>query len=103
MSARRFSGDVEIRIEPRVYKREVWYVASIAAPYHRSRAVLSLREAGLGKSDDPRDSESYDKAASAFLKLAQDHGANLPVEMEGRKILVRRVFRSPCHVAERKS
>ena len=105
----RYSGDVELRIEyggaGYIGRQPVFepdgngfYYAHIRAPHIRNAAILSLREVGLTRKHDPRSSEAYDTAALAFLKWAELHVGELPVELDGNKIMVRRVFQSPCPV-----
>ena len=107
----RYSGDVEIRIQyggaGYVKNQDVpyfdpsgegFYYAHIRAPHVRDAAILSTREVGLTRKHDPRSSNSYDVAALAFLKWAELHVGELPVELDGNKIVVRRVFQSPCPV-----
>ena len=95
MGAKRYSGDVELRIEPRVWQDDIWYVFHVTAPGMRRRAVLSRREAKIG-ADDPRDPASYDSAARELLKRGLEYDPDLPVEVDGNRIVVRRVFQSPC-------
>ena len=107
----RYSGDVEVRIQyggaGYVKKQktpyfnpsgEGFYYAHIRAPHVRDAAILSTREVGLTHKLDPRSSEAYDVAALAFLKWAELHVGELPVELDKKKIVVRRVFQSPCPI-----
>lgn len=116
----RYSGDVEVRLQyggagyrafgatgprqkVRVYfdpNGEGFYYATIRAPYVRKAAILSFREVGLPTltRKQATTSSAYDTAALAFLKWAEHHLGELPVELNGNKIVVRRVFRSPCPV-----
>ena len=109
----RYSGDVEVRMQyggaGYLKNRDIpyfdpsgegFYYAHIRAPRVRDAAILSLREAGLTQKQkqDPRSSDAYDAAALAFLKWAELHVGELPVELDGNDIVVRRVFQSPCPV-----
>ena len=113
----RYSGDVEVRIQygGAGYLKnndvpyfdpsgEGFYYAHIRAPHMRDAAILSTREVGLtrksrfGPKLDPRSSEAYDAAALAFLKWAELHVGELPVELDKKGIVVRRVFQSPCPI-----
>lgn len=107
----RYSGDVEVRLQyggagyernGRVYfdpNGEGFYYATIRAPYVRNAAILSFREVGLPTltRKQATTSDAYDKAALAFLKWAEQHVGELPLELDDRhKIVVRRIFQSPC-------
>ena len=107
----RYSGDVEVRIQyggaGYLKNRDIpyfdpsgegFYYAHIRAPHVRDAAILSLREVGLTRKQDPKSSDAYDAAALAFLKWAELHVGELPVELDGNDIVVRRVFQSPCPV-----
>lgn len=106
----RYSGDVELRIEyggaGYIGRQPVFepdgqgfYYAHIRAPHVRNAAILSLREVGLTRKQNPRSSESYDTVALAFIKWAELHIGKLPVELDNRnRIVVRRTFQSPCPV-----
>ena len=109
----RYSGDVEVRMQyggaGYLKNRDIpyfdpsgegFYYAHIRAPHVRDTAILSLREVGLTQKQkqDPRSSDAYDAAALAFLKWAELHEGELPVELDGNDIVVRRVFQSPCPV-----
>ena len=113
----RYSGDVEVRMQyggagykDKKNKRGVYfdphgegfYYAAIRAPHVRNAAILSLREVGLRELSRKQatTSESYDTAAMAFLKWAELHLGELPVEIDDRnRIVVRRVFQSPCPIS----
>ena len=78
---------------------EGFYYATIRAPYVRNAAILSFREAGLPtlSRKQATASDAYDKAALAFLKWAEKHVGELPVELDDQnRIVVHRVFQSPC-------
>ncbi len=112
----RYSGDVEVRIQyggagyrdPQNKEGvffdpsgEGFYFATIRAPGIRNAAILSEREIGLPKwtlsRKPPTSSESFDTAAEAFLKWAEQHVGELPVELDKyNQIVVHRVFQSPC-------
>lgn len=112
----RYSGDVELRIQygGAGYHRgnkndpffdpqgEGFYFTTVRAPHVRNEAILSLREVGLSTSmtrNQAVTSESYDTAALALLKWAELNLGKLPVELDSRdRIIVRRVFQSPCPV-----
>jgi hypothetical protein len=114
----RYSGDVELRIQygGAGYRRgnrepyfdpdgEGFYFTTVRAPHVRSEAILSLREVGLippfgGISrNQATTSKSYDTAALALLKWVELNMGKLPVELDWRnRIVVRRVFQSPCPV-----
>lgn len=111
----RYSGDVELRIQyggAGYYdgkdnpffdpNGEGFYFTTVRAPHVRSEAILSLREVGLDSSmtrNQAVTSESYDTAALALLKWAELNLGKLPVELDSRdRIIVRRVFQSPCPV-----
>ena len=107
----RYSGDVEVRMQyggaGYLKNRDIpyfdpsgegFYYAHIRAPHVRDAAILSLREVGLTRKQDPKSSDAYDTAALAFLKWAELHVGELPVELDGNDIVVRRVFQSPCPV-----
>ena len=103
--AKRYSGDIELRIICRPYrgwngKMGLFYFASIAAPGHRGRAILSLREVGIWPLQDPKSPESYDKAAVAFLELADQKekiGRFASRDAKG-KYSILRVQHAPCPV-----
>ena len=96
--ALRFSGDVEIRLTCKPYvgdngKRELFYFAHVRAPGHIGNGILSPREAGVGMFGDPKSSDNYDKAARAFIVLAEvDKFAN----MDGDDFEILRVQQAPC-------
>jgi hypothetical protein len=75
--AKRYSGDIEIRIAYKKYrgwngKMAMFYFATVAAPGYRRRGILSPREAKIDlKKEDPRSPESYDKVALAFLVMGE--------------------------------
>jgi len=111
----RYSGDVELRLQyggAGYYdgkespffdpNGEGFYFTTIRAPNIRSEAILSLREVGLSPSisrNQATTSENYDTAALALLKWAELNIGKLPVELDSRnRIVVRRVFQSPCPV-----
>ena len=112
----RYSGDVEVRLKygGAGYDRrgdpyfdsegDGFYYAAIRAPHVRNAAILSLKEVGLGQRLSRKQattSESYDTAAMAFLKWAELHLGELPVEVDDQnRIVVRRVFQSPCPVSK---
>lgn len=121
----RYSGDVEIRIryggagykdqkKRHVYfdpKGKGFYFATIRAPRVRNSAILSEREIGLPETltQKPRaygasgpTSEDFDTAAEAFIKWAELHTGELPVELDKHhQIVIHRVFQSPCPVKTR--
>lgn len=109
----RYSGDVEIRMEyggAGYISGDVvfdpngsgFYYAHVRAPRIRNSAILSLKEVGLSdrlSRKQATTSESYDTAARAFLKWSELHVGELPVELDRQnRILIRRVFQSPCPV-----
>lgn len=108
----RYSGDVEVRIEHGnayfdkrggvVFEKggAGFYYATIRAPKVRKAAILSYREAGLnqGLMRKPVSSETYDRVAEAMILWVEKHIGKLPIEYEGPRVLVRRVFQSPCPV-----
>lgn len=105
--AKRYSGDIEVRIEVKPYvgddgKRRLFYFASVAAPHHRGRGILSPRECGVGGllgGEDVRSPEAYDKAAVAFIELAVKKGAGIAKHAargDDGKIEVLRVQHAPC-------
>lgn len=113
----RYSGDVEIRLtyggaswvdkahtRPRFSPRgEGFYYAHLRAPYLRNAAILSFREIGLRDNLTRREatsSNAYDMAAERFLEWAEMHVGALPLEVDDRhRIVVRRVFQSPCPIS----
>lgn len=99
--AKRYSGDVEIDVRWAWLPREngYFYLAKVKAPGHRGEGILSAREIGIHGRQDPRSYESYDKAAAAFLALA-DHAYGIAryAEREGRKFVFRAIQQAPCPV-----
>ena len=91
--ARRYSGDVELRITHRGGRD---YVATVRAPRERGTARVATR-ALFG---DPTSPEAYDRVASAVLEAADEAaGGLLPLERDGRgRPLVRRTYQAPCPV-----
>lgn len=110
--AKRYSGDVEVRITCRPFKgwngrRRLFYFARISAPRHRGEGVLSPEECGVRKGEDPRSPESYDKAARAFIAMAHQHSGigrfcNFVDGGRGRsqggELEILRVQQAPCPV-----
>lgn len=96
--AKRYSGDVELRIE---YGNDGFYYAAIRSPGERGRAILSAKEVGLtrkyyfgGKMNTP---DAFDSAAIAFLQLTEKRNRALPIEFDEKgKIIIRRTFQAPC-------
>jgi len=102
----RYSGDVEVRIrEIRLKGQRAFYAnfrvtsgrASLGKRPYRAAAVSSFREMGVG----PRarlTPATYDQAAMAFLAWAQQNErGRLPLDMDRKgKIVLRRIFQSPC-------
>ena len=89
--ARRYSGDVEIRIgwDPR--RRE--YRGNIRDPYLNMRSVIKTRSVER----DPTSPAAYDDAAVQMLEDAhKKSGGRLKVERKRGRVFVRRVFQSPC-------
>jgi hypothetical protein len=106
--AKRYSGDIEIRISYKLHmswsgKPEMFYIATIAAPDHRGNGILSPREVGVDlKSEDPQSSESYDKAAFAFLALAnKQDGIGEYAGIEDGKVVMLRVQQAPCPISSK--
>ena len=96
--AKRYSGDVELRIE---YGDDGFYYAAIRSPGERGRAILSAREIGLTRKyffGEPMNTpEAFDKAALAFLQLTEKRNRDLPIEYdESGHIVIRRSFQAPC-------
>lgn len=91
--AKRYSGDVEVRIEHEGSRR---YVATVRAPDERGRAIVNDR----GASGDPSSPEAYDRVARLVLAKADEAaGGTLPLERDGRgRPLIRRTYQSPCPV-----
>jgi len=90
----RYSGDVEVRLR--------WtgraYEVTIRAPGVRGRGIVSHKELGLARkgSRDVSSSGTYDEVARRVIeKLEQKHG-RLPVNRANGRVLVSRVFVSPC-------
>lgn len=90
----RYSGDVEVRLR--------WngraYEVTIRAPRVRGRGTVSHAELGLARkgSRDVSSSGTYDEVARRVIeKLEKEHG-RLPVNRANGRVLVSRVFVSPC-------
>lgn len=99
--ARRYSGDVELRIHHVPGSRKgpgmgaELYVASVRAPGEHGQATVH-HQPRLGTSaDDPR---TYDAVAKDVILAALRSGP-LPLEHdEYGDVVIRRVFQSPCPI-----
>jgi len=104
--AKRYSGDIELRIACKPYrgwngKKALFYFASIRAPGHRGRGILSPRECGIWLPWGLKSPEAYDKAARAFITLAHEkHGIGRYASFVGprghEKLEILRVQQAPC-------
>jgi len=93
----RYSGDVEIRIR----RKGQFFYATLRAPGHSGKAILSLRECGVTREHSK--STAYDFAAIAFVELAdkwrKENGeAKLPAQRRNSEIEIRRLFQAPCPI-----
>lgn len=102
--AKRYSGDIEIRMTVRPYigwngRRANFYFASIAAPGERLRGILSRREVGLSAHANMRTPDAYDQAAIAFIRFAHErYGIGKHATYEHGQPVVLRIQHAPCPV-----
>jgi len=96
MSVKRYSGDVELRIE----LRNGSYYASLRAPKQHFRGILNVRDAlALTPYLRPSSSAAMDEVALSFIQWTEREHGRLPVEEdENGNLVVRRQFISPCPV-----
>lgn len=85
----RYSGDTEIRFG--YDKRNRVYRGTVRDPRKRWKGFTSIFWFS-----DPYDSRAYDKAAISLLHLAERNKGHFDVERKNGKIILRRVFQSPC-------
>lgn len=90
----RYSGDVELRLRWNGHAYEV----SIRAPRVRGRGTVSHQELRLARKG-PRDvssSETYDEVARRVIEMLEKKHGRLPVNRVDGRVVVARVFVSPC-------
>lgn len=97
----RYSGDCEVR----VIFVEAMFVGRVRTPRSLVKGSISARDVdrliGDKKRVRPGTPESYDRAALAMLVLAQIRlRKRLPVDRRQNRILIRRVFVSPCPIED---
>lgn len=110
--ARRFSGDVDVRITfskgRKGYKSRNGhnadsknaYKGSVSAPGYNARGQLSAASCGIWPWQDEQSAESYDKAARAFIALAdKEAGIGKHANYENGKLQILRVQQAPCPVS----
>ena len=90
--ARRYSGDVELRMRYDPSSRR--FVGTLRAPGEQGEVEVC---------EEPFDSdlpEAYDRAAEVAIRAAEDAlGRALPVEVGSRgELVIRRMFQAPCPV-----
>lgn len=96
--AKRYSGDVELRIEWR--EDPPGYYAQIRAPGKRARAFLPWK---MVRATEPTTPEAYDEAAKKILAFALRED-ELPVSREqDGNVEVARVFVAPCPIVNDES
>jgi hypothetical protein len=84
----RYSGDVEVRVEhPRDEK-----LAKVTVRWPHGRA------SGRAEISSTKTPEWFDRLALKAIELAIIKHGKLPVEREGKKIVIRRVYQAPCPV-----
>lgn len=88
----RYSGDVEVRL---TFANGL-FRGSVRAPGFRASGTVTPQEAGLTRKHRLDSSESYDAAATEFLKQAVTLRRDLPVSRDGASIVLRRTFQAPC-------
>lgn len=94
--AQRYSGDIVVRMKCEMRKGRLFYVASVAAPGHRGRAILSPRECGVWRGN-PRTPENYDRAARAFVVYAARQAQiGQHASWKGGRLEILRVQQAPC-------
>lgn len=95
----RYTGDMTIRLFVQKYGGRTFYAADVSVNdwHHKPvtlRYVCNVNEFSV---KNPRASESYDKAALGFAKVAMKEVAWARVDKDSLgRIEIRRVFQAPC-------
>ena len=90
----RYSGDVELRLR--------WngraYEVTLRAPRVRGRGIVTHLELRLARkgSRDASSSRTYDEVARRVIEMAEKKYGRLPVNRADGKVVIARVFVSPC-------
>lgn len=94
--AKRYSGDVEIRLswDPRARA----YRDTVRDPHKRWRGTVSARYAYRLLGRDLDGSAAYDDAARRLIQAAETDVGPLMVERSRGRIRIRRIFQAPCPV-----
>lgn len=92
--ARRYSGDVEVRVhwDP----RSRVYSGTVRDPHKRWRGEVGARYAYRLMGRDLDSSAAYDDAARRLIQAAERDEGRFMAERSAGRIRIRRVFQAPC-------